>query len=204
MSAHMVTMTEIRALVSAATLRDRHDSLPHPDWYKLAEAHPEAFGRVVDSEGRANPNATGRGWIRSDFADELGRALWLANAESILARYPATEEQPGDGRTRYPDMWPDGENFASVLAYRHALVERPVVELIKALHHFDYQASEPEGYAASWCNKFVEGLERILVRSLPGYDAAPFGIADPEDGPPEPGTEGAPISILSMMPGGSN
>jgi hypothetical protein len=200
----MVTCTEIRALVSAAALRDRNDGLPAPDWAKLAEKHPEAFRRVVDSDGRVKAAAIRRGWIRDDFADELGRALWLANADSIIARYPSTEEQPGDGLTRYPDQWPDGETFASVLAYRHALVERPIVELIKALHHFDYQACEPDDYAGSWCSKFVEGLEAILVRALPGYEAAPYGIADPEDGPPEPATAGAPISILSMMPGGSN
>ena len=204
MSAHMVTMTEVRALVSAATLRDTYNLLPAPDWAKLAQAHPEAFRRVVDTEGRPTSSALARGWIRADYADELGRALWLANADSIIARYPSTEEQPGDGLTRYPDQWPDGESLASVLAYRHALVERPIVELIKALHHFDYQACERDDYPTSWCSKFLEGLERLLVRALPGYEAAPFGIADPEDGPPEPGTSGAPISILSMLPGGSN
>lgn len=196
MSAWMTTTTHIRALVSAATLRDKHDQLPAPDWAKLAERFPEAFRLTVDPDGKACSAAIGRGWIRAGFDDELGRALWLANADSIVARYPGD----GDGGTRHPDMWPgEPSAFANVLRYRHALVELPVVTLIKAVHCFSYQACEVSDFEATWAHRFCEALESILVRDLPGYDGAPWGIDDPDEGAPEPGQAGAPVSLMSMM-----
>jgi hypothetical protein len=198
MSAWLVSCTHIRALVSAAVLRDRHDQLPVPDWAALATRYPEAFGHLIDSAGRPKEYATGRGW-RHHCENELGRALWLANVDSIAARYPPTESTPGDGVTRYPDMWPEG-GIAEVAAYRHALVEFPVVATIKAAHCFEYQSCDVSNWDESWAAKFCEKLVAILIPELPGYEAAPWGIDDPEDGPPVPGTAGAPVSLMSLIP----
>lgn len=190
MSAFMVSKTHIRALVSAALQLDRYDQLPAPDWCALAERHPAAFAHVVTKNQHGNPvpasHAFGRGW-RHVCADELGRALWLANADSIAARYPGE----GEGGTRYPDMWPEG-GFAAVLGYRHARVDRPVVEVLKAVHCFAYQASEVHGWGESWAKRFCDELEAILIRALPGYDGAPWGFDDPED------EGGEVVSLLSL------
>lgn len=199
MSAFMVSTTHIRALVSACVSLDRHDQCPQPDWTALHARHPDAFAECVTRNEHGvtilRSTQAGRGW-RNWCENELGRALVLANLDSLQARYPGD----GEGGLRHPDLL-GGYTVAELLSFRNALVERPVVELVKAVHCFAYQACEVSNWETCWAKRFCDELESVLVRNLPGYDAAPWGFNDPENGAPEPGAAGAPVSILSLMKG---
>jgi hypothetical protein len=161
MSAYLVDQETISLLVSAAVKFDEYDTLPQPNWSALAERFPAAFAGVVDPEGRIRSHTIGRGW-RHHCADELGRAMWLANADSICARYPSTDAQPGDGRTRYPEMWPEGD-YAAIRAYRHSTQPGDILAAIKAGRSLDYQACEVSDYEKSWLSEFLRKLEYLLV-----------------------------------------
>jgi hypothetical protein len=183
----MVSTTHIRALVTAAVKHG--DYLPAPNWREMAELHPVAFEEPLRSSFAQSP-----GWARLGYDDALGRALILANVASLQARYP------GDGPDglRHPDLLPEG-GLAGLLTYRHAMTDYPLPTLIKACHCFAYQACEVRDYEKTWAGCFLEGLERNLVRALPGYASAPWGLEDPPEGVPEPGTHGAPVSLMSLV-----
>jgi hypothetical protein len=179
MSAFLVTQTHIRAIVSAAGW-DHYDQVPFPP-RAIIEEHPAAFAFLRSG------SITERGWAKFCH-DELGRALWLANAMSLKARYP----------TDWEDMLPDG-GLATILGYRHAFVELAPAAVIKLVDCFNYQACEVSDYETTWAAKATQAIREAAIHKLPGYDATPWGLDDPEDGPPQPGTAGAPVSLLSLM-----
>jgi len=51
------------------------------------------------------------------------------------------------------------------------------VELIKALHCYEYQSCEHPGWRTSQAHSFCRALERRLIGELPGYDDAPWAIS---------------------------
>lgn len=91
--------------------------------------------------------------------DEFGRLLIRENMASLAARYR------------------DPIDEAEIAAYTYTPCRLPmVVALIKAVHCYQYQACEHEGWeksdAAGYCREMLDGLSR----QLPGYNDAPWGI----------------------------
>ena len=100
-----------------------------------------------------------------DGAEKVAAMLAKANWASIRARYPDTVENPDDAPG-------DTRKFEMGLGKPHP-TPTPV-ELLKAIHCYEYQSCEDEGWRESEAFAFCRSLERKTMRHLPGYDEAPW------------------------------
>lgn len=165
MSAFIVSVTHIRALVTVAS-KDTYGQIP-PLPGDFIRKWPAAFPAFLQPPfGTKSPDwlehlisaPMQRGW--SGFEDELGRALWLANLESVNYRY---REKGG---------------AEEIMAFKFAPVRLPMVDIIKACHCFDYQSCEIPDWDTAWAKQASAAIREIAIRLLPGYEAAPWGIYD--------------------------
>lgn len=90
--------------------------------------------------------------------DTIGRTLTYANAMGQMDRYKDDES-------------------ARVREYRWQPARKcSTVEMAKLLNCFEYQASEWSKWESSTAAKIVDACRCALLRSLPGYGAAPWGL----------------------------
>jgi hypothetical protein len=95
---------------------------------------------------------------------QIAHTLWEQNARSLRARYK-------DADTMIPPE-PDWEQ-----ARRFFHLPYSTVQLLKLAHCYDYQACETEDYKdGNVAFDFSQTLQSLLVRQLPGYDAAEWAI----------------------------
>lgn len=101
-------------------------------------------------------------------ADGFGQMLWDQNIRSVKARYP---NEPSD---TLPG--PVGEDFE----YKHRLTlhtpRLDPVSVIKASQCYDYQSCETDDYRNTPAGCAVEAIKARAIRSLPGYEEAPWEI----------------------------
>jgi hypothetical protein len=108
-------------------------------------------------------------WDDEDLT-EIGKALLAANIASL--------------RARYPDDWREMAPI-DLNAYRFerdpAFMRSPnlAVTLIKQVQCFEYQSCEHDGWPTSWARDFCKTLVSAAIRSLEGYEAAPWGYDKP-------------------------
>jgi hypothetical protein len=106
--------------------------------------------------------------------------LLQQNIASVAYRYPqdAPSSLPGPIPTPVP-MW-----------YRFTRPRRSYspVEILSALHCYEYQSCENPEWESSEAFQFCEALRDRMIRSLPGYDDAPWEITD--NAPRHDATEG--------------
>jgi len=159
MSCHLVSDTHIAALVTAAARYDKYAQLPSPPWEHLSRDHPKAFATVSGKLGGSIPTGSN---VAQTYPAYVGRALALANVASVDANYRGRHTGP--------------EDYAAALAYQHEPADLDPVTLLKQVHNYAYQSCEAPDWDSSWAKAFCEQLEGILIRNLPGYDAAPWGI----------------------------
>jgi len=150
--------------------------------YVVNKRHIDALVTgALGSNGRFDWNVEDAGeqfgWrqMRLDWtnADEVGAMLWNENVRSVRFRYPndAGDELPG----------PYGFTPGDADAYTLAPLAEPLTpeELMLAIHGFEYQSCEHEGWRKSDAFAFCRALEREAMRRLPGYEAADtWGIDD--------------------------
>ena len=175
MSAHQVTTTEVRALVSAVMRWDLYNTVPLPP-RAMTERHPEAFKHLLGYEPPLNSN-----WVKS-FPDELGRALVLANLDSLNARYPAHADPESDA--------------AWVADFRHAMTDHEPLAIVMAASHYAYQSCEVADWDSCWANVASRAIRECAISAATKGQS--WGIPDPVGGPLEPGKAGAPVSLLAM------
>lgn len=145
-SAFLVSKKHIDVLVAA-----RHPSKPGAE--NLPRPSKDAWsGTIFD---HMNDNA-------------LGQMLWDENQKSIDARYSGSRAEVREGVGVGSKLPRYRFNMPSV-KLSHVVV-------LKAIHCYEYQASEHDGWASSKAKEYCDELSKILVRSLPGYDEAPWGI----------------------------
>ena len=154
MSAWIVSKAHIDALVSAAMTSGNPMS-----WYY---DNPSRRGEITYTD--------------TVKASEVGMMLWGENLASINARYPDTIDDP----TACPGPC-DFDGSASVPAYQFTRTQQMTpVQIIKAIHCYEYQSCEHEGWKTSEAHAFCEALTDKMTNALPGYDDAPWGL-DEED-----------------------
>lgn len=165
MSAYLVSEQHIDLIVAfASTPRARYAGdagprLPLP---------PRAYGLDFGSHN-ANPCGFWGEALPSEFSpcthrNQLGQGLWRANWDSLEARY----------RDRAGDLFGNGAELALYRAKPVARID--VVNVLKQLDCFDYQACEVSDYAGSWAAEVTRILRKEAIRRLPGYDDAPWGV----------------------------
>jgi len=91
--------------------------------------------------------------------DALGAMLWAENHKSVNCRYSEATEAPA-----YKFTPPRGKID-------------PVV-VLKQINCYAYQTCEHKEWEASKAYKFCENLKNAMIHSLPGYEAAPWGIGN--------------------------
>jgi hypothetical protein len=51
-----------------------------------------------------------------------------------------------------------------------------IVEVLNALHCYEYQASDPKDWQSTEACAFCRALQNALINALPGYDRGPWAI----------------------------
>lgn len=110
--------------------------------------------------------ADGRYWTARDA---VFQALFAENVRSVLYRYPddTLDSAPGP-------IGPKG-------SFDHRAVNRvsDPVTIIKLCHCLEYQSCEAPDHKETVAFQLLQAIEAEAVRSLPGYDKAPWGIDAP-------------------------
>jgi len=101
----------------------------------------------------------------------VGQMLLRENLKSMIARYPRIEGRPeADGYQTTIDAY----------THRYYPGVRPSAAA-HAVNCYDYQACEDSAYETSQARRFVESMQRELLRKLPGIEQESSGIDSPED-----------------------
>ena len=90
---------------------------------------------------------------------ELGKMLWRENMLSLEARYD----------DRIDDDLLEGYSYSEPKQF-------PIVNILKAIHCYEYQSCEHEGWKNSAAHNYCKLIHHALISYLPGYDDAPWGI----------------------------
>lgn len=99
-----------------------------------------------------------------DDPQGLGRILHQANIDSVNYRYAHHEQLPASEWQWNPRATYDDK------------VKSDLVTFIKALDCLEYQSCECDDWKESVACKAIDTLRSIAISSLPGYQAAPWGI----------------------------
>lgn len=108
----------------------------------------------------------------NERADAIGRTLWRENANSVRYRYSHWT------RPELEAAWPD---LKIVPFYEFKPVHAKAAAVAKIARCYDYQSCEHPAYEASQAKAIADTLMATFPETLPGYDDAPWGIADDAD-----------------------
>lgn len=93
--------------------------------------------------------------------DVLGRVLWAENVASLIYRYRD-----------------DMSDYMFVPEYKFSGVPNLTPGMIaKIMHCYEYQSCEHPTWEQSDAYKIITALAHELLKSLPGYNEAPWGMA---------------------------
>jgi hypothetical protein len=153
MSAYVVNKRHIDALVTGGLEEMRRSRSSSFRWYQ-------------DDQPAAE--------LTWDQADAVGQMLWTENILSVEYRYPDLK-----GFADNENSLPGPIGLDRDEAYTFQPLNEPLsaVELLKALHCYEYQSCEHPAWATSSAKAFAEALERATMRRLPGYDDANWEVA---------------------------
>jgi hypothetical protein len=102
--------------------------------------------------------------------DEIGAMFLRENIASVSYRYPGEdlESLPGPIQITRPEEY----------RFKRSPSRGPVdlIVALKAIHCYVYQSCEHPGWDASLAKRACDKLEASLIRRLPGYEEAPWGI----------------------------
>ncbi len=101
---------------------------------------------------------------------KIGRALWRENVESVAYNYQLRTRD--DGRK---DEMAHYERAIEAYTFRELHDLKPGA-VVKAAHCFDYQSCDHPAWEASEACRTMARLVDKLAQSLPGYEAAPWGV----------------------------
>lgn len=190
MSAYIVSIEHIDALVRVALsgAKDGEGGMPGDRLtWSIDSAQPwsrENVRELVPYEGFGTN-------FQPMSPDEFGDMLIRENARSVIGRYPDTLEggtMPGpvDEYWTAPYQYPDGvkpmvPGMSAIVVAAHPNMTRAArlltcVEALKCIHCLTYQSCEHEEWESSEANSALQALTSRVTHSLPGYDAAPWGL----------------------------
>mgnify|MGYP001575503402 CR=1 FL=1 len=169
MSAWMVDKVHIDLLVQVAVEGPHGPVTPAAAWHPFRYyAVPSRMLRVLSLDQVKEFSRH----VSLDGAEALGQMLAAQNAASVRHRY-----EDADGRGMIPS-WADA--FYEYTPIPPLDPPPTVVELLKVIDCYEYQACETPGWPDTEAFQFCETLRARLTSLLPGYDAAPWGW-EPEE-----------------------
>ncbi len=162
MSAHMVTHEHITALLDAGLRRRRPDGPLH--WEAPHEREPTDYAVGQPWGPTAVENAQRhRRILDHDTAGGVGTMLLAENRRSVDHLYAEDGIEPDDAY-EYP------RSPISVPA------RRDPVHVLSLISGYEYQACEHAEWQSSEAHAFCHALRARMIRSLPGYDDAPWTL----------------------------
>ena len=107
-------------------------------------------------------------WVDLLNASEVGDMLVRECVRSVHYRYDDSEELPG------PDdaYWTEPYRFPTYVR----MGPGPAAWLAKQIACYEYQACEHPEWDGSEAHALCEAMRLQILRTLPGYEAAPWGI----------------------------
>lgn len=103
---------------------------------------------------------------RHGAADAVGQILWKENVRSVVTRYP---QIGGSEEAR--------SHLFAAETYRHTRYYGVThAALAKAIHCLDYQSCETDDWPSTPAYAILDEIEAAILRALPGYEQAPWGI----------------------------
>ncbi|HKS21852.1 MAG TPA: hypothetical protein VJZ76_03555 [Thermoanaerobaculia bacterium] len=106
-------------------------------------------------------------WKTCSDPQATGRLLLATCVASVASRYAHKADKLLPGARVRPQMY----------LYLPPAAFSPV-ELLKAIDCYEYQSCEYAGWPRSEARALCAALRHRLIRELPGYHAAPWGIED--------------------------
>ena len=113
--------------------------------------------------------------VTFETAEKVGRMLWRENVRSLRFRYP-------DHKLRAPRYLFDANALVRLDVWLARPADRKLyAEILKAVHCYDYQSCEHDGWGKSEAFRFCAHLETVLPLKLGDtkeYEVAPWGVED--------------------------
>jgi hypothetical protein len=106
---------------------------------------------------------------------DIGRVLLAENERSVCYRYPDCTETDKPGTIGEEALSYNFRQWQNVFKLDHTKL---CVLIIKQCDCFDYQACETNDYEKSIAHAIIAAIRRKAIRSLPGFDQAPWGVND--------------------------
>lgn len=103
--------------------------------------------------------------------EDIADRLYAENCKSVAFRYP--EGSIPEEFVIEPEPFVFDRR-----AYRYT-TRHSTVELIKAIHCFEYQACKHPGWEQGLVHYWLRDLQSHLMRELPGYEDAAWGLREP-------------------------
>ncbi len=190
MSAYVVSRAQIDFLVQAALAGPCDgvgwSSEPEPNfsWYHDDRWHRlDPRADIGDERPAAIPGFTS---IELVGPSVLGQRLLDERVASVHSRYPDTSPDEGglpgprDAYYMGPYVWePYLRSETRLIAHGMARVIPPpaaTVVIAKQIANYEYQSCEHDSWESSEAHAFCRALAERLLRSLPGWEEAPWGI----------------------------
>jgi hypothetical protein len=123
--------------------------------YIVPDHHINTLITWANRQGQASRQVTywwqGKHRNFTDDVERCASVLYAENVRSVNARY--REATPADG-----------------FVFDFVRVDRlQAVDIIKACHGYQYQASDTADFEQSEAYAMVQGIEQAAIRTLPGY-----------------------------------
>jgi hypothetical protein len=108
-----------------------------------------------------------RNEVTTENADEVGQMLIDQCVKSVSHRYSGAKltDLPG----------PCDAYWVVPYHYKPPVIKPELVESLKNIRHYEYQACEDEDWEATTAYAFCLSLTESLIMKLQGYEAAPWG-----------------------------
>lgn len=192
MSAYVVSKAHIDFLVQAALAGPsdgvgwNSESEPNFSWHHNRQLHRlDLLAEVGDERPAAIP---GFNAIELVGPSVLGQRLLDECVASVHARYPDTSPDEGnlpgpiDAYYMGPYVWEPYRQSETPLIARGMprVIAAPASTAViaKQIANYEYQSCEHEGWEHSESHAFCRALRESLLRSLPGWAEAPWGIGE--------------------------
>lgn len=157
MSAFIVSNRHLDYMLTAA-LRFGKENVGRLTWLVHEEDNPDNYqrGSVWGPGSIASANRRRRELTR-ETATRVGAVLAAENRRSVDHRY-------------------DENEIEDFYEYRPFPADISPVQVLKAIHCYEYQSCEHPGWKTSEAHEFCRALEVRAMTYLPGYEEAKWGI----------------------------
>jgi hypothetical protein len=108
--------------------------------------------------------------------NELGRMLWTENLASVTGRYCLAHTKDADRQDEHAAY------VEQIMAYDwRELCQLKPGAVAKIIACYEYQSCEHDGWHKSAAYQAITRLGQRLLRHIPGYEDAPWGVRDETD-----------------------